>query len=226
MHVWLTLDAHTTANDPADARALTAFHLWERGLSIVADAATVIGNDERRRRCATCVMVAEAEMADTAIASDALRCMMRETARRPRHEWWARLAARLWPEDERRPLCSEHGKDVVTAKEQASAQDAGAKLTYGELAPEGVRRLLGPELLHADGGVLVDLGAGLGKLAIQARRPRFSAADARSDWVSYCRLLLRGGLGRWWASSWPSRARTLPLQRRPVLPACCAPPLI
>lgn len=82
-------------------------------------------------------------------------------------EDWAMLSRALWPEDENRPAGQEYGKDIVTVADASAAVKAGAKLTYGELCPKGVRQLLGPGCLAAAGGLLVDLGAGLAKLAIQ-----------------------------------------------------------
>ena len=62
------------------------------------------------------------------------------------------------------------GHRCITADEQAAAQSKqSGLLTYGEVLPGGVAKLLGPSHLRAaSASRLVDLGMGTGKLVIQA----------------------------------------------------------
>ena len=62
------------------------------------------------------------------------------------------------------------GHRCVTANEQAAAQSKqSGLLTYGEVLPAGVAKLLGPSHLRAaSASHLVDLGMGTGKLVMQA----------------------------------------------------------
>lgn len=58
--------------------------------------------------------------------------------------------------------------DCLTAEDRAEADRSGSSLLYGEVLPSGVHRMMDDDHLRAgSAAVLFDLGAGLGKLAVQ-----------------------------------------------------------
>lgn len=58
--------------------------------------------------------------------------------------------------------------DCLTEGDKRAAAESGSSLLYGEVLPAGVDRLMDADHLDAaSAAVLVDLGAGLGKLAVQ-----------------------------------------------------------